>query len=74
MPIQITIAQERQLEHLAAEHGCSVDDLAQDAIAHFLAFRSQFVGSVEEGRKAAMRGELLDHEAVVARIDDLLKH
>jgi predicted transcriptional regulator len=38
-----------------------------------LEYDARFVEAVEEGRASARRGDLLDHEEVVARIEQILR-
>lgn len=38
-----------------------------------LEYEARFVEAVEEGRAAARRGELLEHEEVVERIERMLR-
>jgi len=73
MTIQLSETQERKLAEISAANGVAVDELAGQAIDHFLAYRTDFEAAVREGRAAAARGELFEHEEVVARIERLLE-
>jgi len=72
MTIELDSAQERQLTDLAAANGLAVGAMAHEAIDRFLAYRSSLEAAVQVGRDAAARGDLLEHDEVVARVERLL--
>jgi len=72
MTVQLTDAQERKLNEVAAQSGLSVDEHAQRAVDQYLLWRGDFVAAVQEGLAAAERGELVEHKDVVAMLDDIL--
>ena len=74
MAVQLKPGQERQLQQIAAQGARSADELAQEAVDNFLAYNREFVAAVQEGLAAADRGELIDHEKVVAMMDDIVEN
>lgn len=44
-----------------------------EAVDRMLEYYARFIEAVQEGRAAARRGELLEHEDVVNRIESMFK-
>ena len=111
MAVHLTPALEEELEHLAAQSNSTTDELAQQALEDFIAFRRElteevklgdedfqagrplerheavvqierlrsgrhnsFVTAVNEGIAAGERGELVEHDEVVAMLDGIIAH
>jgi predicted transcriptional regulator len=72
MAVQLKPEQEQQLNAIAAQSGLSADEHAQRAVEQYLLWRDDFVEAVKVGLAEAERGELLEHEHVVERIERLL--
>ena len=51
-----------RLQHLAARTGKDAAQLVEEAVDRMLEYDARFVEAVEEGRAAARRGDLLDHD------------
>jgi predicted transcriptional regulator len=47
--------------------------LVVEAVDRMLEYDARFIGAVEEGRAAARRGELLEHDEVVARVEGMFQ-
>jgi predicted transcriptional regulator len=45
----------------------------QKAVARMLEYDTRFIEAVEEGRASARRGELLEHDEVVERIEQMFR-
>jgi predicted transcriptional regulator len=71
MEVRLAEDQEARLNELAVKTGRGTDELVQTAIARMLEYYTRFIEAVEEGRAAALRGELLDHDEVVGRIEQM---
>ena len=69
MNLQVPPELEAKLTRLATETGRSVDQVALDLLASSIDHDEWFRAEVEKGRAAAREGRLLEHEDVVARID-----
>ena len=74
MEVPLTGEQERLLEQVAARSQKSKSAVAAEAIEAYLEHERWFRERVEEGRAAARRGELLDHDEVVQRIEQRFRH
>lgn len=64
---------ETRLEKVALANGKDAEQLVKDTVAHMLERQARFVAGVDRGIAAADRGELLDHEDVVKRINRLFE-
>ena len=67
MEVQLTIDQQETLSRLAADKGCDVSIIAQEAINYYLEEQARFVAAVKLGEAELERGEYLTHEEVGAR-------
>lgn len=64
---------ETRLQQLALANGKDAEQLVKDTVARMLEDQARFVAGVEKGIAAADRGELIDHEDVVKRINRLFE-
>jgi predicted transcriptional regulator len=74
MAVHLTPAQEQRLAHLAAQTEQTPDELAQQAVENFLTYQEAFLAAVKDGDDDFARGDVLEHEEVVAQIQELLKN
>ncbi len=73
MEIRSTPEREAKLNEMAARSGKNTAELVQEAVHRLLDCETWFVQEVEKGQAQAARGELVEHEAVAARIGKRLK-
>ena len=73
MEVHFSPDKEARLRHFAGILGKDAVQLVQEAVDRMLEYDARFVDAVEEGRAAARRGELLEHEEVVARIEQMFQ-
>jgi predicted transcriptional regulator len=69
MNLQVPPELEAKLTRLAAETGRTADQVAIDLLASSVDHDEWFRGEVEKGRASAREGRLLEHDDVVARMD-----
>ena len=69
MEVHLTPEKEALLEQLATRTGKNTVDLVQEAVDRLLDYDAWFIQEVEKGLAQAARGELIEHEDVVARIE-----
>ena len=69
MNLQVPPELEAKLTRLAAETGRTADQVAIDLLASSMDHDEWFRGEVEKGRASAREGRLLEHDDVVARMD-----
>ena len=64
---------EAQLNELAVKTGRGTEELVQQAVARMLEYDTRFIEAVEEGRASARRGDLLEHDEVVERVEKMFR-
>jgi predicted transcriptional regulator len=69
MEVHFTPEEEIRLGEIAARAGRPVTSFVHDAVSRALEDEARFVTAVKKGMASADRGDLLDHESVVARIE-----
>lgn len=72
MDVQLSPEKEARLRDVATRTGREASQLVAEAVDRMLEYDTRFIEAVEVGRAAARRGELLEHDDVVARIEGLL--
>jgi len=73
MDVHLSAEKEAQLRQVAALTGKDAAQLVEEAIDRMLEHDVRFIDAVEEGRASARRGELLEHDDVVERIERILR-
>jgi len=68
MAIHISPELEEHLQGLAAEEKTTADDLAQQALSEFVAYRRMLSESFKRGRADVAAGRIVSSEEVLARI------
>jgi predicted transcriptional regulator len=64
---------ETRLQQVALANGKDAEQLVKDTVVRMLENQARFVAGVEKGIAAADRGELIDHQDVVKRVNRLFK-
>jgi predicted transcriptional regulator len=64
---------EARLREFAARRGKDAAQVVEETVSNMLQRQARFVQGVERGIAAAERGDLIDHEEVVSRIDRLFR-
>jgi predicted transcriptional regulator len=73
MDVQLSPDKEARLQDVASRTGRDAAQLVAEAVDRMLEYDARFVEAVEEGRAAARRGELLEHDDVVSRIEGMFQ-
>jgi predicted transcriptional regulator len=73
MEVHLNPEQEARLHQLASRTGMNPEQMLEQAVDRMLDYDEHFLAAVEEGRAAARRGELLEHDEVVERIENMLR-
>jgi predicted transcriptional regulator len=73
MEVYLSPDKEARLQHYAARTGKDAAHLVEEAVDRMLQYDARFIEAVEEGRAAARRGELLEHEEVVEGVERMPK-
>jgi len=69
MEVHFTPETESKLAGIAAQQGRDTDELVQEVLSRYLEQEAHFAEAVQKGIACADRGDLLDHDEVVARIE-----
>lgn len=62
---------EARLQQVANRSGKEAAQVVEEAVDRMLEYETRFVEAVEEGRASARRGDLLEHDQVVERIEQM---
>ena len=73
MEIHLTPDTEAQLEHLAASQGKNPAQVVEETVTRMVQRQAEFIEGVHRGMDAARRGEVISHDEMVARIDQLFR-
>ena len=69
MEVNLSSEKEARLKHFASRTGRQPSQLVVEAVDRMLEYNARFIEAVEVGRAAARRGDLLEHDEVIARIE-----
>jgi predicted transcriptional regulator len=64
---------EARLRDFATRTGKDAAQLVEEAVDRMLEYDARFIEAIKEGRVAARRGDLLEHDVVVERVEKLLR-
>ena len=73
MEVRFSPGVETRLQQVALASGKEAEQLVKDTVARMLEDQARFVAGVQKGMAQADRGELLDHNEVVKRINRLFE-
>jgi predicted transcriptional regulator len=73
MEIHLTPEKEALLRQVAARNGQDPAQVIQEAVDRLLDHDAWFVHEVEKGLSQAAKGDLIEHDEVVTRIEKRLK-
>jgi len=73
MEIHLTPEKEALLRQVAARTGQDAAQVVQEAVDRLLDHDTWFIREVEKGQMQAAKGDLIEHDEVVARLEKRLK-
>jgi predicted transcriptional regulator len=73
MEVHFSPEKEARLQQVASRSGKEAAQVVEEAVDRMLEYETRFVEAVEEGRASARRGDLLEHDQVVERIEQMLR-
>ena len=73
MEVRFSPDKEARLREFATRTGKDAAQLVEEAVDRMLEYDARFIEAVKEGRAAARRGDLLEHDEVVERVEKLLR-
>jgi predicted transcriptional regulator len=73
--VQINLPPELQakLDRIAAQQGREPESLVNEAVERLVGYDEWFIRQVEKGLAQVERGEVLEHEEVVAKVENLIR-
>ncbi len=71
MEIHLSPDKEARLRQFATRTGRDADQVIEAAVDQMLEYEESFLAAVEKGRASARRGDLLEHDEVVERIEQM---
>lgn len=72
MTVSLTSDQEARLAELAAQRGAHAEAVAAELLIRALEYEEWFLAQVQQGQESLRRGEGIEHDEVVARIEKIL--
>lgn len=72
MEVRFSPDKEARLRDFATRTGKDAAQIVEEAVDRMLEYDACFIEAVKEGRAAARRGDLLEHDVVVERVEKLL--
>jgi predicted transcriptional regulator len=73
MELNLPPEKQARLQHFASRTGKDASQLVEEAVDRMLEYDARFIEAVEVGRAAARRGELVEHDEVVERIEGMFR-
>jgi len=73
--MQVNLPPELQakLDRIAAQEGRDPESLVNEAVERLVSYDESFVRQVERGLAQVERGEVFEHEEVVAKVENLIR-
>jgi predicted transcriptional regulator len=72
MEVNLPAEKQARLYQFADRIGKDPAQVVEEAVDRMLEYNASFTAAVEEGRASARRGDFLEHDEVVRRIEHLL--
>ncbi len=73
MEVHLSPDKQARLQEIATRVGKNAEQMVEEAVDRMLEYDERFVAAVEEGRVSARRGEFLEHDDVVERIEKIMR-
>jgi len=73
MEVNLSPDKEARLRQLAIRTGKDAEQVVEEAVDRMLEYDERFLAAVEEGRASARKGDLLEHDEVVKRIEQMFR-
>ena len=73
MEVRLSPDKEARLRQFAIRTGKDATEVVVEAVDRLFEYDERFVAAVEEGLASARRGDLLEHDQVVERIEQIFR-
>lgn len=74
MEVHLTPEKQFQIQQLATRTGRDAAQIVEEAVDRLLEYDARFIAAVEKGRESARRGELIEHDELVERVERMLRY
>ena len=73
MEVHFSADKQARLQEFASRVGKKPEEVVAEAVDQMLEYDARFIAAVEQGRAASRQGDLLEHDEVVERIEQILR-
>ena len=73
MEVHFSPEKEARLQEVASRSGKAAEQLVEEAVDRLLEYEVNFAQAIEQGRRSARRGDLLEHHEVVDRVEQMFR-
>lgn len=73
MEVNLSPDKEARVRQLANRTGKEAAQVVEEAVDRMLEYDERFLAAVDEGRASARKGDLLEHDEVVKRIEQMFR-
>jgi predicted transcriptional regulator len=73
MEVHLSPDKEARLREFANRTGKDTAQVVEEAVDRMVDYEERFLAAVAEGRASARRGELVEHDEVVERIEQMFR-
>jgi predicted transcriptional regulator len=73
MEVNLPADLQAKLDRIATQRGRDPETLAREAIERLVDYDARFIEAVQVGRASARRGDMLEHDTVVERIEQMFR-
>ena len=73
MEVHFSPETESRLQQVASRTGKQPAEVVEEAVDRMLQYETSFAKAVEQGRESVRRGDLLEHDEVVARVEGMFR-
>ncbi len=73
MQVKLPPELQAKLDRIAAQQGREPESLVNEAVERLVGYDEWFIRQVEKGLAEVERGEVFEHEEVVAKVENLIR-
>ena len=73
MEVHFTAEKQARLQEFASRAGKNPEQVVAEAVDQMLEYDARFIAAIEQGRASSRQGDLLEHDEVVERIEQILR-
>lgn len=73
MEVHFSPEKEARLQEVASRSGKAAAQVVEEAVDRMLEYEVNFVQAVEQGHRSVRRGDLLEHQEVVDRVEQMFR-